>query len=1425
MAPPPGCNNTSAFGSGAAPAAGATVTLTTCAYAGEYSTITSVEASTQYISTSTGGAGNYITIRQGTPGGTVIAAGPSPLTWTSTVAGTYYQHINTNSSCGTDATCHTSSIQRPLAGCNNTTAYLTVTAPAAGATVTVSTCIFAGEYNTINSVAAATQYISTSTGGTGNFITIRQGTPGGAIIAAGTSPLTWTSTVAGTYYEHINTNSSCGTDATCHTTTIQRPLAGCNNASAYGTAVLPSGGGSATIGCNFAGEYGIWTGGVAGVVFTTTSTVTSDFITVREGTPGGPIVAAGTQPVVWTAPVTGTYYIHVNTNSSCGTVSSCRDITTSGPALPPPANDACSGATTLACGASLSGTTVNTVLETSPAGCASQYGVWYTFTGDGQATTITSTASFDHELTILSGSCGSLTSIACVDLSLSTETYSFTTVPGVQYYVYVAHWSTSSTITGTFTIDRTCTPPPPDPCASIGTLSCGSTQTANITAGVGVWSLGPWTTPGREALYTFTPTQTGQYSITVNNFTGGYFVDLFFKAVSSGCNATGWNYVIDFGGTGQSPTFTLTAGVAYYILFDDEDINASSLNFTLNCPPPPPANDEIAGAIPVTCGSTTNGTSVNATQGIDELGTCVTSSQPGVWYSLTGTGNPITISTCGGAAWDTKLSVFTGTSGSLTCVTGNDDACGLQSSVNFTSISGTTYWILVHGFGGATGTFALNVTCAPSTWVGGVSADWHTGGNWTSGSVPLAGTDVVIPNVTPNFFPLISTPVTVNDLTINTGATVSVAPGAGLTLDGTMTNNGIFTLQSDASGTGWLDDFTLVGTVVGNIRVQRYVPIGVAGFRQLGTPVTLNSISSVMNFTPVGNPGFVIPLSDCNPNWVAFNSPYGNWMQLVENGPVQFNCYQSLYQVLTSGNMTRGRGYYMDVPGGTTLTFVGAPNTGPISDFTATHANGAVTNGWNIVSNPYPSPLRWSTADVPAGFDAIAQVWVTSGTYLGTFQPVDPSTPGQGIAIGQAFQLRVSTPGSSVPFSVSNANRTTAPPSFLFSGNDPMTLNIDMNKGSHADLTKIRFVGDATPAYDGMFDSYKVLGNANQPMVYSILNSENMSINSYGALTDVYSVRLGIKAGTAGEHTFVFSNMDQFPASTLIYLEDAETGIWQNMRANDTYSFNAPQGTHNGRFIVHFYPPVDVNTTEANCTETGTIEVVEHTPAEWNYSLSDVQNNIISSGALNGTVTVSDLAIGTYELTLTEVVSGYSSVESVTINGSAGVVAQAAASLTTVEVGQPVQFSSNAQNADVFKWNFSDGILSDESNPVHMFASPGTYKVVLNAINSSTSCSAESVVMINVTEASTSSVEEMDAEDVKMWNVENTVFISFGSEWAGKTTFTLYDAAGKRVMNKQLNNAQGTVTVDCGVLAAGTYTAELSNGKKVVTHKAVMGIK
>jgi len=93
----------------------------------------------------------------------------------------------------------------------------------------------------------------------------------------------------------------------------------------------------------------------------------------------------------------------------------------------------------------------------------------------------------------------------------------------------------------------------------------------------------------------------------------------------------------------------------------------------------------------------------------------------GVWYTVTGTGNTITLSTCpneglglGTARYDTAISVYCEGCGDLTCVSANDDVnCPSQefaSTTSFCSEPGEEYHILMHGFSTDTGTFTMQVS-------------------------------------------------------------------------------------------------------------------------------------------------------------------------------------------------------------------------------------------------------------------------------------------------------------------------------------------------------------------------------------------------------------------------------------------------------------------------------------------------------------------------------------------------------------------------------------------------------------------------------------------------------------------------------------------------------------------------------------------
>jgi hypothetical protein len=129
------------------------------------------------------------------------------------------------------------------------------------------------------------------------------------------------------------------------------------------------------------------------------------------------------------------------------------------------------------------------------------------------------------------------------------------------------------------------------------------------------------------------------------------------------------------------------------------------------------ANDICSGATNVVCGVPINSTTVGASSDAqaDQCGAGAgAQTAPGLWYVYSGNNQQVTAD-LSGSAYDTRISIYSGSCGNLECVTGDDDSgTGLTSLSTFNAISGTTYYILVHGFSAtSSGAFSLNLTCNP----------------------------------------------------------------------------------------------------------------------------------------------------------------------------------------------------------------------------------------------------------------------------------------------------------------------------------------------------------------------------------------------------------------------------------------------------------------------------------------------------------------------------------------------------------------------------------------------------------------------------------------------------------------------------------------------------------------------------------------
>jgi subtilisin-like proprotein convertase family protein len=281
--------------------------------------------------------------------------------------------------------------------------------------------------------------------------------------------------------------------------------------------------------------------------------------------------------------------------------------------------------------------------------------------------------------------------------------------------------------------------PPNDDCANAILLTCGQTVTGSTSQATldGPPTSCPGSSVAPDVWYRITGTGASltavlcgsSYDTKVDIYTG----------VCGALVCVGGND--DFCGLQSQITWASTLGTNYYIRV--HGFLGATGNFTLNmaCQPP---NDLCAGAFNINCGQSITGTTVGAT--LDVLPACGTSiTAPGVWYTFIGSGGNEVVNTCTAASFDTKISVFSGTCAGLVCIDGNDDFCGLRSEVSFATTASTRYYVLVHGFGTATGTFTLTRNCQPCVGVPSPGAITGSSGPYcpgTSVTLNLAGNTI-----------------------------------------------------------------------------------------------------------------------------------------------------------------------------------------------------------------------------------------------------------------------------------------------------------------------------------------------------------------------------------------------------------------------------------------------------------------------------------------------------------------------------------------------------------------------------------------------------------------------------------------------------------------------------------------------------------
>jgi hypothetical protein len=273
-------------------------------------------------------------------------------------------------------------------------------------------------------------------------------------------------------------------------------------------------------------------------------------------------------------------------------------------------------------------------------------------------------------------------------------------------------------------------------------------------------------------------------------------------------------------------------------------------------------------------------------------------------------------------------------------------------------------------------------------------------------------------------------PSQVRSLTSTNSSRLTLSQPVSITQVLTMAGKGHFyldrkplTLLSNATGTALVVN-TGAGRVLGTATVQRYInPVANmgTGFRYYGSPVK-------------GSPAAVLAAP-------AFDYDQSRYRLTAQKDTLPLISYGfTTSSLVPNAPLEVGHGYRAAVPAATTVQFTGTLTTGDTT-LTLLRTGNAAYNGWNLVSNPYPAPLNWSSlvADTSAhkGLEAAIYVYESTGTGTGYYRSYvngisnDKLTNQKAngdllIAMGQAFFVRVSKGLTTGKLTFRNAHRETS---------------------------------------------------------------------------------------------------------------------------------------------------------------------------------------------------------------------------------------------------------------------------------------------------------------------------------------------------------------------------------------------------------------
>ena len=361
----------------------------------------------------------------------------------------------------------------------------------------------------------------------------------------------------------------------------------------------------------------------------------------------------------------------------------------------------------------------------------------------------------------------------------------------------------------------------------------------------------------------------------------------------------------------------------------------------------------------------------------------------------------------------------------------------------------------------------------------------------------------------------------------------------------------------------------------GNVEVKRNTSLKRLDYAAWSSPVTNQKL---LNFSPM--------------------TLTNRFYTYISSGTTPTTAYAAVSNPVTT-NFATATGYLIraenTMPASLTSwtgTFTGTPNNGRINP---NLINSGVGLGFNLIGNPYPSPINISSflSGNSSRIDGTIYFWTNTnaavaGTYIannfatrnltgGTAAINGSLIPDNYIQSGQGFYVNALATSpmyftNSMRNKISNnqfINRSAT--RVATDGVEPenrIWLNLSEGENKHNQIL-VGFVDNATDDLDFGYDA-KLFNNGSASL-YSIAENEELVIQAKALPFDENkNITLGFKTQQAGLFSISVDHLDGiFQAQDVILLKDKLTNAIVNLK-EDKYSFMSETGTFNERFELLF---------------------------------------------------------------------------------------------------------------------------------------------------------------------------------------------------------------------------------------------------------------